>query len=94
MATCVIKEAGNVFSGAHYNSTGRIVGVKEKGNGCGVSSLQSVLVGGEHSLHFHLQLEDFCVITLLFVHSPTYIEKTCSIPGIVINTGMSRAPIY
>lgn len=33
------------------------------------------------------------MITLILVHSPTYIEETCSVPGIVISTGMSFALI-
>ena len=61
MATHTIKEIGNVFSRVHYNSIGRILLVlRKRENGYGVVSLQSVLVGNEHSLHFHLQLEGFC----------------------------------
>lgn len=67
--------------------------MKERGEGCGVRSLQSVLEGNENSLHSHLELEEaFVYVTLIFVDCPTYIEKTRSVPGVVISTGCHGLP--
>lgn len=65
-------------------------------NGCGGDGLQLVLEGDGNSLHFHLQPEEGFVymITLIFIHSLTYTEKICSMPGIVISPGMSGTPIF